>query len=107
MDFVQITSPQFGQLFSDVEIQDFKGSLGIKILYVYTYVYYQMLNTYFSSNNRLTTKCFLLRLSKIKRPQGILIGKFGPTALIFGYDFFLFVPFWGHPVCVGLNMDSG
>ena len=40
MDFVQITSPpspQFGQLvqlFSDVEIQDLKVSLGLKVLYI-------------------------------------------------------------------------
>ena len=31
---------------------------------------------------------FLLRLSRIKRSQDILMGKFGPTALNFGYDFF-------------------
>ena len=37
LDFVQITFPQFGQLvqlFSDVEIQDLKVSLGLKILYI-------------------------------------------------------------------------
>ena len=38
MDFVQITSHQFGQLvqlFSDVEIQDLKFNLGLKILYIH------------------------------------------------------------------------
>ena len=37
LDFVQITFPQFGQLvqlFSDVEIQDLKDNLGLKVLYV-------------------------------------------------------------------------
>lgn len=31
---------------------------------------------------------FLLRLSKIKRSQVMSMGKFDPTALNFGYDFF-------------------
>ena len=34
LDFVQITSPQFGQLFSDVEIQDLKVNWGLKIPYI-------------------------------------------------------------------------
>ena len=30
--------------------------------------------------------------------------KFGPTVLNFGYDFFLLVPFLGHPVYVKYNV---
>ena len=51
LDFVQITSPpppppfgQLVQLFSDVEIQDLKVSLGLKmlcILYIILYIYIQ------------------------------------------------------------------
>ena len=41
---------------------------------------------------------FLLRLSRIKRSQDILMGQFGPTALNFCYYFYLLVLFLGHPV---------
>ena len=38
---------------------------------------------------------FLLRLGRIKHSQVIWMGKFGPTALDFGKDFFLLVTlFW-------------
>ena len=40
---------------------------------------------------------FLLRLSKIKRPQVMSMVKFSPTALNFGYDFVLLVRFFGTP----------
>ena len=47
-------------------------------------------------------KCFvgrvLLRLSRIKRYQVILMGKFGPTALNFGYDIFILITFSWHSV---------
>ena len=39
---------------------------------------------------------FLLRLSRIKRPQVMSMVKFGPTTLNFGYDFVLLV----HLFCV-------
>ena len=45
---------------------------------------------------------FLLRLSRIKRPQVMSMVKFSPIALNFGYDFVLLVHFLGHPVCFGL-----
>ena len=41
---------------------------------------------------------FLLRLSRIKRSQDILMGQFSPTALNFCYYFYLLVLFLGHPV---------
>ena len=41
---------------------------------------------------------FLLRLSRIKRPQVMSMVKFSPIALNFGYDFVLLVHFLGHPV---------
>ena len=37
---------------------------------------------------------FLLRLSRLKRSQDILMGQFGPTALNFCYYFYLLVLFW-------------
>ena len=40
---------------------------------------------------------FLLRLSRIKRPQVMSMVKFSPTALNFGYDFVLLVHFFGTP----------
>ena len=43
--------------------------------------------------------CFLLRLSRIKRPQVTSMVKFSPTALNFGYDFVLSRHFLAHPVC--------
>ena len=43
---------------------------------------------------------FLLRLSRIKRPQVMSMVKFSPIALNFGCDFVLLVLFLGHPVCV-------
>ena len=44
---------------------------------------------------------FLLRLSRIKHSQVISIGKFGPTALNFGKDFFLLLVtlFWDTLYC--------
>ena len=38
---------------------------------------------------------FLLRLSRIKRPQSMSTVKFSPTTLNFGYDFVLLVHFFG------------
>ena len=43
-------------------------------------------------------RCFFLGLSRIKRSQAIFMGKFGLTALIFGYDFSISQLFLGHPV---------
>ena len=40
---------------------------------------------------------FLLRLCRIKCTQDISMGKFGPTALNFGYDFFPLVRFFETP----------
>ena len=37
----------------------------------------------------------LVLLSRIKRSQDILMGKFGSTALNFGNVFFLLIPFFG------------
>ena len=37
---------------------------------------------------------FLLRLSRLKRSQDILVGQFGPTTLNFCYYFYLIVLFW-------------
>ena len=37
---------------------------------------------------KMRTARFLLRLRRIKRLQDISMGKFGPIALNFGYDFF-------------------
>ena len=45
---------------------------------------------------------FLLRLSKIKRPQVMSMVKFSPITLNFRYDFVLFVIFFGTP-CKSLN----
>ena len=41
---------------------------------------------------------FLLKLSRINPCQVMYIVKFDPNVLNFGYDFFLLVPFLGHPV---------
>ena len=41
---------------------------------------------------------FLIRLSRIKRPQIMSMIKFSPIALNFGYDFVLSIHFLGHPV---------
>ena len=41
---------------------------------------------------------FLLRLSKIKRSQDILMSKFGPKAQHFGHDFFPLVTFLENPL---------
>ena len=49
---------------------------------------------------------FLLRLSKIKRPQVMSMVKFSPTALIFGYDFVPLVNFLGFPVYQGLFFSN-
>ena len=46
-------------------------------------------------------KCFLSFLTKTKQdqaPPSHVHGKFGPTALHFGYDFVLLMHFLGHPV---------
>ena len=40
---------------------------------------------------------FLLRLSRIKRPQVMSMVKLSPIALNFGYDFVLLVHFFGTP----------
>ena len=45
---------------------------------------------------------FLLRLSRIKSSQHISVGKSGPTALNFGYDFFFLYLFWDN-----LYVDNG
>ena len=41
-----------------------------------------------------------LRLSRIKPSKVMVMVKFSPTALNFGYDFVLIVYFLGHPVCI-------
>ena len=48
---------------------------------------------------------FLLRLSRIKRPQVISMVKFSPIALNFGNEFVLFVHFFGTPcICMTRNI---
>ena len=45
---------------------------------------------------------FLLRLSRIKRPQVMSMVKFSPIALNFRYDFVLLVHFWGEILYISL-----
>ena len=52
----------------------------------------------------LVSSRFLLRLSRIKHSQVISMGKFGPTALSFGKDFFSVSYFiLGHAVLGPIN----